>query len=74
MEFIITLLDQDINSWILAWLFFVVAFLYSSVGFGGGSSYLAILTLYGLAYADLRFIALLCNIVVVSGSVILYYR
>lgn len=55
-------------------LFFIVAVLYSSAGFGGGSSYLAILTLFGLEYVDLRMVALLCNIAVVSSSVFLFYK
>ncbi len=55
-------------------LFFIVAFVYSSVGFGGGSSYLAILTLFGIDFLTLRAVALLCNITVVSGSVIIFWR
>ena len=55
-------------------LFFLVAFVYSSVGFGGGSSYLALLALFGIDYTSLRSIALLCNITVVSGSVFIYWR
>ncbi len=55
-------------------LFFLIAFVYSSVGFGGGSSYLALLALFGIDFLSLRAIALLCNITVVSGSVIIYWR
>jgi len=55
-------------------VFFVVAFLYASVGFGGGSSYLAILTLLFSSFYSIRTTALLCNLVVVSGSSILFYR
>jgi len=62
------------NYWILILLFFSVAMLYASVGFGGGSSYLAILTLYGIEYDSIKSIALLCNIVVVSSGVYLFYR
>jgi uncharacterized membrane protein YfcA len=53
-------------------LFFTVAVLYSSVGFGGGSSYLAILALTGIVFTQIRATALLCNIVVVSGNVLLF--
>lgn len=60
--------------WELILLFFMVALVYSSVGFGGGSSYLALLTLFGIEYDSLRLIALLCNITVVLGSVLLYYK
>lgn len=63
-----------ISNWHIILLFFVVAVLYSSVGFGGGSSYLAILALTSLAFAQIRATALLCNIVVVSGNVFLYYQ
>ncbi len=55
-------------------LFFVVAFVYSSVGFGGGSSYLAILAMWSLDYQMLRLMALICNIVVVSGGSYLYWK
>lgn len=60
--------------WYLIFLFFLVATLYSSVGFGGGSSYLAILALTGIAFTEIRATALLCNIVVVSGNVFLYHQ
>lgn len=60
--------------WELMLFFFIVAFVYASVGFGGGSSYLAILALYGLPYKEIRLIALLCNIVVVTGGTILFIR
>ncbi|MEM7573542.1 MAG: sulfite exporter TauE/SafE family protein [Bacteroidota bacterium] len=55
-------------------LFFCIALLYSSVGFGGGSSYLAILALYSFDEPVIRLTALLCNIVVVSGGCWIYYR
>ncbi|KQR94806.1 hypothetical protein ASG01_02760 [Chryseobacterium sp. Leaf180] len=54
--------------------FFVIAFTYASVGFGGGSSYLAVLALFSLPYAEIRLTALLCNIIVVSGGVIIYVK
>ncbi len=58
----------------LAILFFIMAMLYASVGFGGGSSYIAILLLAGLAIEEVRLIALICNIIVVLGACINYYR
>jgi len=58
----------------LAVSFFIVAFLYASVGFGGGSSYLAILALIISSFFVIRSTALICNLVVVSGSCFLYYR
>lgn len=44
------------------------------MGFGGGSSYIAILLLSGLAQADVRATALLCNIIVVSIACFRYYQ
>lgn len=63
-----------IENWETIALFFVVAILYASVGFGGGSSYLAILALMGFAYVQLRAISLLCNIVVVSGGIYIFAK
>lgn len=60
--------------WELILFFAIIAFVYSSVGFGGGSSYLAVLALYALPFKEIRLIALLCNIIVVSGGVYIYYR
>jgi uncharacterized membrane protein YfcA len=63
------------TNWELILSFFTVAILYASVGFGGGSSYLAILALAAiLSYTEIRSTSLLCNIVVVSNSFILYYK
>ena len=52
----------------LAALFFVTALLYSAVGFGGGSTYNALLVLAGTDYRAVPVIALACNIVVVSAG------
>ncbi|MDC0142806.1 sulfite exporter TauE/SafE family protein [Candidatus Pelagibacter sp.] len=59
---------------ILSILFFVTAILYSSVGFGGGSTYLALLFIWGVPYFIFPLIALACNIVVVSGNCFNYIR
>ena len=59
---------------ILSILFFVTAFIYSSVGFGGGSTYLAILLIWGVPYTIFPVIALVCNIIVVSGNSINFIR
>ena len=59
---------------ILSILFFVTATLYSSVGFGGGSTYLALLLIWGVPYHIFPAIALLCNIFVVSGNCYNYIR
>jgi len=59
---------------ILSILFFITAILYSSVGFGGGSTYLALLLIWGIPYYIFPVIALICNIIVVSGNSINYSR
>ena len=59
---------------LLATLFLVTAVLYSSVGFGGGSTYLALLLIWGMPYFIFPVIALSCNIIVVSGNCFNYIR
>ena len=59
---------------ILSILFFITAILYSSVGFGGGSTYLALLLIWDLPYYIFPIIALICNIIVVSGNSFNYIR
>ena len=59
---------------ILSVLFFVTAILYSSVGFGGGSTYLALLLIWNTPYHIFPVIALCCNIIVVSGNCFNYTR
>ena len=58
----------------LSILFFVTAILYSSVGFGGGSTYLALLLIWGVPFTIFPIIALSCNIIVVSGNCFNYIR
>lgn len=59
---------------LLAAGFFVTALLYASVGFGGGSTYSALLALAGLDYRVLPLVSLACNIVVVAGSSVRFAR
>ena len=59
---------------ILSILFFVTAILYSSVGFGGGSTYLALLLIWDVPYYIFPLIALFCNVIVVSGNSFNYIR
>jgi hypothetical protein len=54
--------------------FFVTALLYAAVGFGGGSTYAALLALSGMDYRLLPVLALACNIVVVAGSSIRFAK
>jgi len=56
----------------LALAFLLTAALYASVGFGGGSTYTALLALGGVDYRLLPLISLSCNIVVVTGGTIRY--
>ena len=58
----------------LSILFLVTAILYSSVGFGGGSTYLALLLIWGIPYLIFPMIALSCNIIVVAGNCFNYIR
>lgn len=59
---------------LLALAFALTALLYASVGFGGGSTYAALLALSGLDYRLLPIVALACNIVVVAGGTIRFAR
>ena len=58
----------------LAAAFFATALLYASVGFGGGSTYAALLAMSGVDYRLLPMLALSCNIVVVLGSTVRFAR
>lgn len=58
----------------LTFLFCGIAFLYSTVGFGGGSSYIALLAASGVSYTLIPKISLICNILVVGGSCIQYAK
>ena len=54
--------------------FFGTALLYASVGFGGGSTYSALLALVGIDYRILPIISLCCNVVVVTGGTIRFAK
>lgn len=68
------ILGKPMGHWELLLFFLVIAFVYSSVGFGGGSSYLAVLAMYSLPYQEMRLTALICNIIVVTGGVYIYIK
>lgn len=56
-------------------LFAVVACLYAMAGFGGGSTYIAMLAVSGLPLAGIPVVALTCNLVVTAqGSILLMRR
>jgi uncharacterized membrane protein YfcA len=58
----------------LTGLFTLVALIYASVGFGGGSTYTALLSLWGIEYQLIPVISLLCNIIVVTGGSLRFVR
>lgn len=58
----------------IIFFFFIIALVYASVGFGGGSSYIALLAVYALPFKEIKLIALLCNIIVVAGSAIVFIK
>ena len=60
--------------YILLISFFLIAVVYSSVGFGGGTSYLAVMALMGVDFLVMKPAALLCNIVVVAGGTYIFYK
>jgi uncharacterized membrane protein YfcA len=60
--------------WEILFFFFSVALVYASVGFGGGSSYLAILALYAFPFKEMKLIALTCNIIVVAGGTFVFIK
>ena len=59
---------------ILSIFFFITSILYSSVGFGGGSTYLALMLIWEIPFYIIPILALCCNIIVVSGNSINYVR
>ncbi len=59
---------------ILAPIFFAISFVYSSVGFAGGSSYIAILVLAGVSLYTVPPISLALNIIAASMAFINYAR
>ena len=58
--------------WELVFFFLLIACIYASVGFGGGSSYLAVLVVYAMPFQEIRLTALICNIIVVTGGTIIF--
>lgn len=54
--------------------FAVIALVYALVGFGGGSSYIALMLLFDLNYESIPTIALCCNIVVVCSGAFHYIK
>ncbi len=59
---------------ILTIFFFITAILYSSIGFGGGSTYIALMLIWDIPFYIFPIIALICNIIVVTGNSINFIR
>jgi uncharacterized protein len=60
--------------WELLFLFFTIAAVYASAGFGGGSSYLAVMGLFSIPMQTMRSTSLMCNIVVVIGGTYILWK
>ena len=64
---------EGIPFWLIL-IFSVIALFYSMVGFGGGSSYLAVLVLAGLSHHEIPPVALTCNLIVAGGGFLHFYK
>ncbi len=64
----------EASHYFLILLFFCTATLYSSAGLGGGSTYLALLTLFGFSHTRIPLFALSCNILVVLSGICYFYQ
>jgi len=53
-------------------LFMITAALYASIGLGGGSTYIALMVIFGVTASQIPITALICNICVVSINLIRY--
>jgi len=60
--------------WIIPLSLLVIGFLYSSVGHGGASGYIAVLSLYGIMPAQYKPLILILNIIVAGLAFIQYFR
>ncbi len=55
-------------------LVFIIALLYASVGFGGATGYLAVMSLFGIEPQVMASTALVLNVIVASISFVTYFR
>ena len=60
--------------YLIALLLMIVGFLYSSVGHGGASGYIAVLTLFSISMQEYKPVVLLLNIIIASLALIQYWR
>ena len=68
------MIDIPPHPWLIAGLAFCVAFLYSSVGFGGASGYLAVMSLFNITARVASTTALVLNVCVAGVAFANYYR
>lgn len=60
--------------YLLAFLFFGVALVYSSVGLGGGSSYTALMAIFGVNFMVIPIVSLILNLFVTSVGSFNFFR
>lgn len=65
---------MNVDFTIIILFFLLTAILYTSVGFGGGSTYLALLVAAHFEYQHIPTIALICNIVAVTNSSVIFAK
>jgi uncharacterized membrane protein YfcA len=66
--------DLTISISLLAFIFCLIAFFYSSVGLGGGSSYTALLALFGVGAVSIPMISLSLNLMVTTVGSIMFFQ
>lgn len=66
--------DMVISPYILSLLFCAIAFAYSSVGLGGGSSYTALMAILGVSTVAIPMISLTLNLLVTAVGSVIYIR
>lgn len=62
------------TEYLIAFCLMIVGFLYSSVGHGGASGYIAILTLFSIPMMEYKPVVLLLNIIIASLALVQYWR
>ena len=63
--------DLTISISLLAVIFAIIAFFYASIGLGGGSSYTAMLAIFGAGAATIPMVSLTLNLLVTTvGSIV----
>jgi uncharacterized membrane protein YfcA len=60
--------------YLLSGIFFFVALIYSSVGMGGGSSYTALMVIFGINYLIIPSVSLSLNLIVTSIGMVNFWR